>query len=114
MASGAAGDALFRGLYEGCISGGDMGIGRRPYHKNCRCALHKSGKKCSHRSRHNNVSYPIRRSWSEGSLLQIGQSFPSPSSSPAAPAAAEIPRTSSQLMLCKPEEDDEVGASLKI
>ncbi|RVW43744.1 hypothetical protein CK203_074138 [Vitis vinifera] len=41
MATGAA-EGLLWGVYEGCISGCDMGIERRPYHRNCKCALHKS------------------------------------------------------------------------
>ncbi|KAL7093374.1 hypothetical protein ACP275_11G037100 [Erythranthe tilingii] len=108
MATGAAGDGLIWGMFEGCISGGDMGIQRRPYHKNCTCALHNSGGHCSHTSRHKNISYPIRRSWSEGSLALIGNSSPSPSSSPATAAAGGLKRTPTQLVLCK-EED---GSSL--
>ncbi|KAL7134570.1 hypothetical protein ABFS83_11G035700 [Erythranthe nasuta] len=109
MATGAAGDGLIWGMFEGCISGGDMGIQRRPYHKNCTCALHNSGAHCSHTSRHKNISYPIRRSWSEGSLALIGNSSPSPSSSPATAAAGGLKRTPTQLVLCKEEED---GSSL--
>ncbi|KAG6403202.1 hypothetical protein SASPL_135419 [Salvia splendens] len=58
------------------------------------------------RSRYDKVSYPIRRSWSEGSFSLIGQSSLSPSSSPAS-ASAEIPRTALQLALCRAAEDDE-------
>ncbi|KAG6739905.1 hypothetical protein POTOM_057523 [Populus tomentosa] len=47
MATGSA-DGFFRHVYDGCLSGGDMGIGRRPYHRNCRCALHKSKENCPH------------------------------------------------------------------
>ncbi|XP_055824532.1 uncharacterized protein LOC129893064 [Solanum dulcamara] len=68
MATGAAGDGLFRGVFDGCISGHDMGIQQRPYHRNCGCELHKSRGNCSHSSRCTNVSYPIRRSWSESCL----------------------------------------------
>ncbi|KAH6819190.1 hypothetical protein C2S51_002793 [Perilla frutescens var. frutescens] len=109
MATGAAGDGL-RNLFEGCIPGSDMGIQRRPYHRNCGCALHnKSIGHCPHRDK---VSYPIRRSWSEGSLALIGQSSQSPPSSPA--AAADIPRRSSQLALSKAAGyEEEVSASPK-
>ncbi|KAI4377303.1 hypothetical protein MLD38_014955 [Melastoma candidum] len=82
----AAAEGFLRCVYEGCISGCDSCVDRRPYHKNCRCALHKSKKGCSHGlPRSNNVSYPVRRSWSEGSLLLTSSSSPSlsPSSSPA-------------------------------
>ncbi|KAJ1436965.1 hypothetical protein SESBI_03800 [Sesbania bispinosa] len=87
MASGAAADGLFRPIYEGCISGYDHGVERRPYHRNCGCALHsKSKKSCTHKlPRYNNVSYPMRRAWSEGSLVMAAaaSAHSSPSSSPA-------------------------------
>ncbi|XP_057968343.1 uncharacterized protein LOC131157903 [Malania oleifera] len=87
MASGAA-DGLLRCVFEGCISGVDTAVDRRPYHRNCGCALHKSrrGAKCPHSlSRSPNVSYPIRRAWSEGCLALAASAHSSPSSSPAAP-----------------------------
>ncbi|KAJ8768140.1 hypothetical protein K2173_021080 [Erythroxylum novogranatense] len=83
MAAGAA-DGFFRYVGEGCLFGGDMGIERRPYHRNCQCALHKNRKNCSHgTSNSKNVSYPIRRSWSEGSLALTASCHSSPSSSPS-------------------------------
>lgn len=79
MASGATGDAMFHGIYGGCISGDDLGVQRRPYHHNCSCALHNViGGHCSHVAK---VSYPFRRSYSEGSLSAM-KSNASPSSSP--------------------------------
>ena len=85
MATGAA-DGFFRCVYEGSISHYDNGVERRPYHRNCGCALHsKSGNKKSSTHRLcNNVSYPMRRSWSEGSLTLMASASSSPSSSPAA------------------------------
>ncbi|PHT42413.1 hypothetical protein CQW23_16438 [Capsicum baccatum] len=78
MATGAAGaDGIFRGIFDGCISGHDTGIQRRPYHKNCTCELHKSKGNCSHSSRCANISYKIRRSWSESCLSSsAGSSSP--------------------------------------
>ncbi|XP_010533081.1 PREDICTED: uncharacterized protein LOC104808924 [Tarenaya hassleriana] len=84
MATGAA-DGMFRSIFEGCISGCDAAIERRPYHKNCRCALHErsrggggglGGKNqnqrriCRH-GRSESVAFPIRRSWSEGNVLAL-------------------------------------------
>nr|XP_016509106.1 PREDICTED: uncharacterized protein LOC107826618 [Nicotiana tabacum] len=88
MATGAAGDGLFRGVFDGCISGHDTGIQSRPYHRNCGCALHKSRGNCAHSSPYRNVSYPIRRSWSESCLALAAASsgHPSPCSSSAAAA----------------------------
>ncbi|XVE98493.1 hypothetical protein REPUB_Repub03eG0111400 [Reevesia pubescens] len=86
MAAGAA-DGLFWSLNEGCLSGCHIGIERRPYHRNCPCALHdKSRWNCPHASpKSKNVSYRIRRAWSEGCLTMAAASFHSnsPSSSPA-------------------------------
>ncbi|KAL3824577.1 hypothetical protein ACJIZ3_020606 [Penstemon smallii] len=108
MATGAAGDGFLRGVFEGCLSGGDMGIQRRPYHKNCKCALHDSRAHCTRHSRHNNVSYPIRRAWSESSLALMANAPPSGHSSPscADSPAAQITRTQTQLVLCREDEDD--------
>lgn len=69
--AGAVAEGWLRCVYEGCIAGGDTGIERRPYHRNCGCALHDKSRKGSAISKccKKKVSYPIRRSWSEGSLL---------------------------------------------
>ncbi|KAI4344234.1 hypothetical protein L6164_011484 [Bauhinia variegata] len=89
MATGAAADGLFRSVFEGCISGYDNDVERRPYHRNCGCALHsKSGKNSTRKLANcNHVSYPMRRSWSEGSLTLMASAHSSPSSSPTAPGA---------------------------
>ncbi|KAL2534806.1 hypothetical protein Adt_08189 [Abeliophyllum distichum] len=106
MSTGAAGDGLLRGVFEGCISGGDMGIQRRPYHRNCNCALHKSRGRCSHPPKNTQVSYPVRRSWSESSLalMASGSGHSSSGTSPAM-GTGEISRTQSQLVLCNLEEE---------
>ncbi|KAG6586353.1 hypothetical protein SDJN03_19086, partial [Cucurbita argyrosperma subsp. sororia] len=77
-----AADGVLRPVYEACIAGCDSEIHRRPYHRNCGCALHESRRQLSHcyHSKYKSVSYPIRRSWSEGSLTLA---FASPSSSPS-------------------------------
>ncbi|KAL6973963.1 hypothetical protein U1Q18_028147 [Sarracenia purpurea var. burkii] len=105
MATGAAGDGLLRGVFEGCISGGDTGIQRRPYHRNCGCALHDSRGHCPHASRCSHVSYPIRRSWSEGCLALMApppSGHASPYSSPATTATG-LARTQSHFTLCDDE-----------
>ncbi|KAJ6382279.1 hypothetical protein OIU77_030847 [Salix suchowensis] len=82
MATGAA-DGFFRYVHDGCLSGGEVGFDRRPYHRNCRCALHNSKENCSHTmSRYKNVLYPIKRCWSEGNLaLMVANSSSSSSNS---------------------------------
>ncbi|KAJ1385895.1 hypothetical protein SESBI_41299 [Sesbania bispinosa] len=81
MATGAAADGAFWSMYEGCISGYDNCVERRPYHRNCGCALHNKSPNSTHNlPRCNSVSYPMRRAWSEGTLL-VAHSYSSPSSS---------------------------------
>ncbi|KAG2332034.1 hypothetical protein Bca52824_003214 [Brassica carinata] len=79
-----AADGIFRCIFEGCISGIDSAIERRPYHKNCDCALHdgagkRQRKSCRRHGSSESISFPIRRSWSEGNILAMN--FPSASSS---------------------------------
>ncbi|KAI3446810.1 hypothetical protein Pfo_003475 [Paulownia fortunei] len=60
MATGAA-EIMFRCVFDGSLSMCDMDIERRPYHRNCKCALHKVKAKCSHTgSKQRNVSFPKR------------------------------------------------------
>ncbi|KAG2242805.1 hypothetical protein Bca4012_034856 [Brassica carinata] len=84
----SAADGIFRCIFEGCISGLDSAIERRPYHKNCDCALHDGAKKSQNRRRKppcrrhgssESISFPIRRSWSEGNIMAMN--FPAASSS---------------------------------
>ncbi|GMH30668.1 hypothetical protein Nepgr_032511 [Nepenthes gracilis] len=91
--TGAVDGVLFWGVHEGCISGNHTEVKRRPYHRNCGCALHKSrAGRCPHQFHNNVVSYPITRSRSEGCLastvLAASSAGSSPSSSTAAPPAA--------------------------
>lgn len=60
MTTGAA-DFMFRCASAGSLSMSDMNIERRPYHKNCKCALHDLKGKCSHAYQQlNSVSFPKR------------------------------------------------------
>ncbi|KAJ9163010.1 hypothetical protein P3X46_022732 [Hevea brasiliensis] len=109
MATGAA-DGFFRYVYDGCLSGGDTGIERRPYHRNCRCALHNNSKdSCPHgMSKCKNVSYPVRRSWSEGclALAAAASCHSSPSSS-----CLQMGRRTQQLGLCSDDEQTQLSTS---
>ncbi|GMH04599.1 hypothetical protein Nepgr_006439 [Nepenthes gracilis] len=99
-ATGAADSLLFRGVYEGSISSNHTEVQRRPYHRNCGCALHKSRgtSRCPHGfpSITNVVSYPIRRSRSDGCLALA-------SSAAAAPMVA-LGVGKASLEIC--DEDD--------
>ncbi|GMJ07248.1 hypothetical protein HRI_004394000 [Hibiscus trionum] len=107
MATGAADGFLRSLIYEGCISGCDLGIERRPYHRNCRCALHDKSfpGNCSHVfPKSKKVSYPIRRSWSEGSLAMAAVAA-SVHSSPSSPSSAGVGNR--RLGSYKEEEEDD-------
>ncbi|KAB5514557.1 hypothetical protein DKX38_028463 [Salix brachista] len=119
MATGSA-DGFFRYVYDGCLSGGDMGMDRRPYHRNCRCALHKSKENCPHAlPRCKNVSYPIKRSWSEGSLALMvaanssssssSSCHSSPSSSPSLQAGKSASTPSHQRRLSHHDLEDKLA-----
>ncbi|XP_038889376.1 uncharacterized protein LOC120079294 [Benincasa hispida] len=99
-----AADGLLRPVYEACIAGCDSEIHRRPYHRNCGCALHKSRRQpphCSH-SKSKSISYPIRRSWSEGCLtLVLASASSSPSSSPV------VGKTSQPGAALSDDDDDD-------
>ncbi|ESQ33258.1 hypothetical protein EUTSA_v10005650mg [Eutrema salsugineum] len=80
MAAGSM-DGMFRNILEGCISSCDSSMERRPYHKNCGCALHEKSRSARKNSnlgsrscRHKwseIVWFPIRRSWSEGNCMAL-------------------------------------------
>ncbi|KAK9163159.1 hypothetical protein Syun_004061 [Stephania yunnanensis] len=63
---GGVAELCLQSVYEGCISVQDMEVERRPYHRNCGCALHRQGW-CSQKGK-KVVSYPIKRSSSNGCL----------------------------------------------
>lgn len=106
MTTGAAapGDGVFRCVFDGSIAGCDTGIERRPYHRNCSCALHKSRNNCSHGWQKSKVvSYPMRRAWSEGCLALAASVNSSPSSSPA--SVGKSSSNNHQLGSCEEEEE---------
>ncbi|KAM1706233.1 hypothetical protein EV1_027891 [Malus domestica] len=119
--AGAAADKLFRCVYEGCISGSDIGVERHPYHHNCGCVLHNKSrnKQCTHGGpKSKKVSYPLRRAWNEGNLSLVafaGSSVHfSSSSSPAqhnhAVGRAHHRRHSHQQLdtLCEEDEEEDI------
>ncbi|KAE8126142.1 hypothetical protein FH972_020886 [Carpinus fangiana] len=78
MAAGAA-DMMLQCVYEGSLSMHDMEIERRPYHRNCSCALHKlkgvySINACSSHHQRNNISFPKKNSWTDCCSLSISAS----------------------------------------
>ncbi|KAL9362783.1 hypothetical protein Peur_045568 [Populus x canadensis] len=59
-------------LFDGCISMDSMEIERRPYRRNCNCALHKSkaGSSTSF-PQPRNILFPKKQSWRDCSLSLV-------------------------------------------
>ncbi|XVF47960.1 hypothetical protein PTKIN_Ptkin03bG0151700 [Pterospermum kingtungense] len=82
MAAGAA-EMIFRSIFEGNITMQDSLIERRPYHRNCDCALHKfKGVFSFACSRTRNISFPKKQQWGNCSLSLSASNFSSQSSLP--------------------------------
>ncbi|EHA8591981.1 hypothetical protein COCNU_contig69151249G000010 [Cocos nucifera] len=63
MAAEAA-HVMLQSVFDGCIAFFDNEIQRRPYHRNCSCALHRSSGLPKDLPCNAKVSYPLqRRSW---------------------------------------------------
>ncbi|KAJ3698973.1 hypothetical protein LUZ61_002678 [Rhynchospora tenuis] len=72
---------LFGQVFEGCISGVDSEISKRPYHKYCSCAFHKKSSRQSGPSSDTGckkcqISLPSRPvNWRKRSLGVVASSF---------------------------------------
>ncbi|RXH74322.1 hypothetical protein DVH24_029043 [Malus domestica] len=71
MSSAAVAGMMFQCVFEGSLSMQDTEIERRPYHKNCNCALHSKVGVCSNACQRN-ISFPKKQSWSDSSLRMQG------------------------------------------
>ncbi|KAF2317089.1 hypothetical protein GH714_011688 [Hevea brasiliensis] len=90
MATGAA-DVTLRRVFDGSISIHDVEIDRRPYHRNCDCALHKFNGVCWNAcSRPRNVSFPKKQALAHCSLSFAASKFSSQSSILSDYAGVEI------------------------
>ncbi|CAN6540680.1 unnamed protein product [Malus baccata var. baccata] len=67
MSSVRVSGTMFQCVFEGSLSMQDTGIERRPYHKNCSCALHSKAGVCSNACQRN-ISFPKKQWWSDGTL----------------------------------------------
>ncbi|KAL6223779.1 hypothetical protein ACLB2K_002637 [Fragaria x ananassa] len=61
---------IFQCVFQGSLSMQDTEIERRPYHKNCNCALHRSkGGACSNAfPQQRNISFPKKQSSADNSI----------------------------------------------
>ncbi|CAA3005082.1 Hypothetical predicted protein [Olea europaea subsp. europaea] len=74
MATGAAA-LMFHHVFDGSLSMYDMDIERRPYHRNCTCALHKQKATCSNAVSHGrNISFVKKELWNKYSLISVSAS----------------------------------------
>ncbi|KAE8729536.1 putative pentatricopeptide repeat-containing protein [Hibiscus syriacus] len=82
MATGAAAvETMLRCVLQGSLSMQEMEVERRPYHRNCSCALHnlKGSSVCSSAcSRARNISFTKRKTWNDCSLSMTNSQFSSP------------------------------------
>ncbi|KAL0427440.1 UNVERIFIED_CONTAM: hypothetical protein Slati_2918800 [Sesamum latifolium] len=63
MATGSA-VFMFRCVFDGSLQMRDTDMERRPYHRNCKCALHKPKADCPHSAAsqwRKNVSFPTKQ-----------------------------------------------------
>ncbi|PSS36136.1 capsid protein [Actinidia chinensis var. chinensis] len=66
-------------IFDGSISAYNMEIKRRPYHRNCSCALHKLKLEYTNAcSQNKNISFTKKRSWNETSLSVDRSNLSSP------------------------------------
>ncbi|KAJ6914385.1 hypothetical protein NC651_016605 [Populus alba x Populus x berolinensis] len=71
MATGAA-EMILKCIFSGSMSLNDMEIRRRPYHRNCKCALHRSkaGSSTSF-PQPRNILFPEKQTWRDCSLSLV-------------------------------------------
>ncbi|KAB2618839.1 hypothetical protein D8674_014708 [Pyrus ussuriensis x Pyrus communis] len=67
MSSTGVAGMMFQSVFEGSLSMRNTEIERRPYHKNCSCALHSKSGVCSNTCQWN-LSFAKKQSWTDRSL----------------------------------------------
>ncbi|OMO80458.1 hypothetical protein COLO4_24090 [Corchorus olitorius] len=82
MASAGAGEMMLRCVLEGSLRMQEMEIERRPYHRNCSCALHNlkgivCSSSCSRSTR--TISFSKKKTWNDCSLSMATSHFSSQS-----------------------------------
>ncbi|KAK3025804.1 hypothetical protein RJ639_040710 [Escallonia herrerae] len=81
--STAAAEMMLQCILGGTLSLNDMDIKRRPYHKNCSCALHKSkAARPTACLQHGNISFPRKQQWNDFSLSKVAAKSSSQTSNP--------------------------------
>ncbi|KAK3033180.1 hypothetical protein RJ639_036972 [Escallonia herrerae] len=76
--STAAAEMMLQCVYNGSLSVHDTDIERRPYHRNCSCALHKSKGACPTAClQHGNFSFTKKQKWNDCSLSKTSSRIPS-------------------------------------
>ncbi|KAB2618841.1 hypothetical protein D8674_014710 [Pyrus ussuriensis x Pyrus communis] len=68
MSTAGISGMMLQCVFQGSLSMQDTEIERRPYHKNCGCALHSNAGVCSNACQRN-FSFPKKQSWSDVHML---------------------------------------------
>ncbi|KAF5742052.1 hypothetical protein HS088_TW09G00091 [Tripterygium wilfordii] len=64
-----ASDMILRCVFDGSISIQDKEIERRPYHRNCGCALHNTKGVCANSCpQQRTISFPKKQSWTNSAF----------------------------------------------
>ncbi|XVF88226.1 hypothetical protein PTKIN_Ptkin19aG0033100 [Pterospermum kingtungense] len=75
MATGAAAEMMLRCVLEGSLVMKEIEVERRPYHRNCSCALHNLKGLCSSAcSRPGNISFSKKKTWNIDCSLSMATS----------------------------------------
>ncbi|MCD7472569.1 hypothetical protein HAX54_013840 [Datura stramonium] len=111
MATGAAA-MMLRCVFDGSLSMSDMDIERRPYHKNCSCALHKQkGKNTSTCVHSRNISFPKRKNCKDMTLSIAASQFSSQSSPCDNSLVMSVQHTAPMLARKRREKEMASGAA---
>ncbi|KAG8367525.1 hypothetical protein BUALT_Bualt16G0080900 [Buddleja alternifolia] len=79
--STVAANMMLRCVFDGSLSMCDMDIEQRPYHKNCKCALHKQKGKCTHAGSHLSIVSFLKREFGNNCSFSLSASTISSQSS---------------------------------
>ncbi|OMO52293.1 hypothetical protein CCACVL1_29275 [Corchorus capsularis] len=104
MATAGAGEMMLRCVLDGSLRMQETEIERRPYHRNCSCALHNlKGTICSSSSscsRSRTISFSKKKTWNDVSLSMATSHFSSQSSLVAASEFRSLESKTSMGFCC--------------
>ncbi|KAK6248276.1 hypothetical protein QUC31_019841 [Theobroma cacao] len=106
MVTGAAAEMMLRCVLEGSLVMQEIEIERRPYHRNCSCALHNLKGVCSSAcSRTRSISFSKKKTWSDCTLSMATSHFSSQSSLPGGSSVRSMESKTSGGFCCTDGEN---------